>query len=128
MSRWGYSQNNPSAADLLDHWNDPETLRSALALSVVNAAEIPERKNDLKALLDRAGGSHDKAGVRFRNVRLDDIIIIGEKEGITYGQWKSGPAGTLNIEFDYRFAPDIRSGGARMDGESWQGVVLAAAG
>ena len=110
LTRWGYSRNNPTAADLLDHWNEPDTLRSALKVSVVNAAEISERKNFLKSLLDGAGGSHDKAGVRFRNVRLDDMTIIGEKKGISYGQWKSGPAGTLNIEFDYRFAPDIGRG------------------
>ena len=129
VTRWGYSRNNPTAADLLDHWNDPETPRSALlGLSDVNAAEISKRKNYLKALLDRAGGSPDKAGVRFRNVRLDDITIIGEKKGITYGQWKSGPAGTLNIEFDYRFAPDIGPGARAWMERAGKNVVLATAG
>ena len=50
------------------------------------------------------------------------ITAIGERDGITYGQWKEGPAGTLNIEFDWRFAPEVDDEArALMDrvGKSW---------
>ena len=107
IKTWSYSRNNPTAEDLLDHWNEPETLRSALGLSAVSQSAIAERKSSLNALLNSAGGDLNNAGVRFRNVRAEDVQIIGEKNGITYGQWKGGPAGTLNIEFDWRFATDI---------------------
>ena len=55
-------------------------------------------------------------------LRRRDIEIIGERDGITYGRWRGGPAGTLNIEFDWRFGrnfdPETR---ARMEraGKSW---------
>ena len=102
-----HSRANSSAEDLLDHWDDPQTLRTALELSAVSQSHITERENHLKALLGDAGGNSENTGAGFRNVRLEDIEIIGERNGITYGQWKGGPAGTLNIEFDWRFAPDI---------------------
>ncbi len=102
-----YSRDNPSAEDLLDHWNDPQTLRTAMELSAVSRSDIADRKNHLKALLDGADGDPKDTGVTFRNVRLEDIEIIGEKNGTTYGQWKGGPAGTLNIEFDLRFIPEF---------------------
>ena len=31
--------------------------------------------------------------------------IVGERDGITYGQWKAGPAGGLDIDFFWKFAP-----------------------
>lgn len=98
-----HSRNNPSAEDLLDHWNDPQTLRSALRLSAVGRRHVGERRRYLETLLHRAGGSSGGTGTRFRNVRPEDVDIIGERNGIVYGQWKGGPAGTLDIEFDYRF-------------------------
>ena len=102
-----YSRDNPTAEDLLDHWNNPETLRFALGLSAVSQSDIAVRKRSLKALLDAVGRDSGNARIRLRNVRAEDVEIIGQKNGITYGQWKGGPAGTLNIEFDWRFAPHV---------------------
>lgn len=103
-SALGYFRNNRQAEDLLDHWNDPSTFQSSLGLSSIKASEVGERKRVLKALLDSAGGNPRNSGIRFRNVRFDDIEIIGERNGFTHAQWKAGPAGTLNIEFDYHLA------------------------
>ena len=102
-----YSRDNPSAEDLLDHWNDSQTLQAAMGLSAVSRTNVTERKNILKALIDGAGASSDNDGARFRNARAGDVEIIGEKNGITYGQWKGGPAGTFNIEFDWHFAEHV---------------------
>ena len=120
---WGYAQDNPTAQDLLDHWNDPQTLRSALALSGLSRSDTAERKQDLHALLDVANGDPGNAGVRFRNVRPENMEIIGERDGITYGQWKGGPAGTLDIEFDFRFVhgydSELMRAGMEREGKLW---------
>lgn len=97
-----YSRNNPTAEDLLDHWNDPAPARSALALSGIPEAEKAGRKSALAALLTTAApGGEGTTGTRLRNVSPDAVTVIGERDGITYGQWKGGPAGTMNIEFRY---------------------------
>ena len=115
-------RNNPMAEDLLDHWNQPEALQQAMSLSTVGDAEIPARKSALQALLGIAASDPAITGTRFRNVRAEDIEIIGERDGITFGRWTDGPAGTLNIEFDWRFAAGLNAAArARMEraGKAW---------
>jgi len=102
-----FSRNNPLAEDLLDHWNEPEQMRAALGLSPVDAAQVASRTRVLTGLINTAGGDPSKTGTKLRNVRPEDIEIIGERDGITYGRWTGGPAGTLNIEFDWRYAPNF---------------------
>ncbi len=94
-----YSRNNPTAEDLRDHWNDPAPVRSALALWGIPETEEPGRKADLSSLLATAPGKGGGIGTRLRNVSPDAVTAIGVSGGITYGQWKGGPAGTMNIEF-----------------------------
>ena len=115
-----YERRNPGAEDLLDHWNDPERLRSALGLTAVT--NVAARRAAIGSLLASADGGATRAGTKLRNIRAEDIEIIGERGGITYGQWKGGPAGTLDIEFDWRFAEEIDAATrARMEraGKSW---------
>ncbi len=120
---WGHAQDNPTAEDLLDHWNDPQTLRSALALSGLSRSDVAEGNQDLRALLDVANGDPGNVGVRFRNVQPESVDIVGERDGITYGQWKSGPAGTLDIEFDFRFVhgydSELMRAGMEREGKLW---------
>ena len=98
-----YERDNPTAEDLLDHWNEPEPLRAALGLSEVAAKD----KGTLADLINAAGDSSAGTGTRLRNVAPEDIEIIGERDGITYGRWRGGPAGTMKIEFDWRFTPNL---------------------
>lgn len=117
-----HERNNPTAEDLLDQWNDPEQLRGALGLTRVNASDVAERTRRITDLINMAGGDPAGTGTRLRNVRAEDVEIIGERDGITYGRWRGGPAGTLNIEFDWRFAPNFNEATrARMEraGKSW---------
>ena len=100
-----HAQGNPTAEDLLDHWNDPERLRGALGLSAV--ANIDESRAAIRALLEGAGGVTIGTRTMLRNVQPEDIVVVGERDGISYGQWKGGPAETLNIEFDWRFAENV---------------------
>ena len=115
-------RNNSMAEDLLDHWNQPEALQQAMSLSTVGDAEIPARKSALEALLGIAASDPAITGTRFRNVRAEDVEIVGERDGITFGRWTDGPAGTLNIEFDWRFAAGLNAAArARMEraGKAW---------
>lgn len=90
-----YRRNNPTAADLLDHWNDPQPVTAALTLSAVSAQEATARKAALASLSSADTGPR----ARLRNADLNRMTVLGEGDGITYGQWKAGPAGTMNIEF-----------------------------
>ena len=122
-----YERENLTAEDLLDHWNEPEQLRAELGLLTVDAAEVVNRRNDLAELISMAGGDPAQTGTRLRNVRPEDIEIIGERDGITYGRWTGGPAGTFNIEFDWRFAQDFDAEArARLEraGKSWSWRIL----
>ena len=118
----GFRRDNPAAEDLLDHWNDPERLRQALGLAALNAADEAHQAAVLSVLIHAAGGDPAGTGARLRNLRPEDVEIIGERDGITHGQWKGGPAGKFNIEFDWRFAPNFAAETrARMEraGKSW---------
>ncbi len=126
-----HERDNPTAEDLLDHWNDPwERLRRGLGLARVNPGDEADRTRRLTDLINMAGGDPAETGTRLRNfrpVRPEDIEIIGERGGITYGRWTGGPAGTLNIEFDWRFAPDFDAATrARTEraGKSWSWRLL----
>ena len=115
-----YERDNPTAQDLLDHWNDPQRLSAALGLSeVLNPGE---RRAAIANLLNINRRAPSESGTLLRNLSAGDISIVGERGGIAYGQWKGGPAGTLNIEFDWRFAQNVDAEArARMEraGKSW---------
>ncbi len=118
-------RDNPTAEDLLDHWNEPEQLRTALGLSPVDAAHEADRTRVLTSLINMAGGDPAGTGTSLRNVRPEDVEIIGERDGITYGRWTGGPAGTLNIEFYWGEGIDAETG-ARMEraGKLWSWRIL----
>lgn len=100
-------RNNSSAEDLRDHWNDSSSLGARLRLEPVAANEVDKRKRIIQTLLASAERTPGGSGTRLRNVPLAAITILGERNGITYGQWKGGPAGTFHIEFDFRNAPEL---------------------
>ena len=118
---------NTAAQDLLDHWNEPGPLRQRMGLSDVPDAELASHRSALATLLAAARRDPDASGTQLRNVRPEDVEIIGERDGITYGQWTGGPAGTLNIEFDFRFAEGLGTEArARMEraGKAWSYRLL----
>lgn len=122
-----YERDNPTAEDLLDHWNEPEPLRAALGLSAVAAEDITSRKSALAELINAAGGNSAETGMGLRNVAPEDIEIIGERDRITYGRWRGGPAGTMNIEFDWRFGENFNTetrAGMERAGKSWSQRIL----
>ena len=64
-----HERDNPTAEDLLDHWNEPEQLRAALGLSPVDPARVQDRARALSELIGMAGGNPAETGTELRNVR-----------------------------------------------------------
>ena len=113
-------RNNPSAQDLLDHWNDPEGLRQGIGAGLVglSSSDGSTRLDTLSSILQTPTDTLNESKTLLRNVDVGAMTVIGERDGITYGQWKSGPAGTLDIDFDFRFTP----GSTKVHGHSWSGL------
>lgn len=117
-------RNNPSAEDLLDHWNDPDGLRQGIGAELVglSGSDASAHLDTLRTILQTPTDTLDESKTLLRNVDAGAMTVVGERDGITYGQWKGGPAGTLDIDFDYRFAPElVQSTRARMEraGKMW---------
>ena len=98
-------RDNTPAENILDHWNDTDALRQAMGLcdtDVVSGQAAFARLSETLAV-----GTAESATL-LRNVGPDAMEIVGERVGITRGRWKGGPAGTLDIDVDFRFAPDLQ--------------------
>ncbi len=102
-------RDNVTAEDLLDHWNDPAPVMDGMMLEAVSVADQVERRTALGQLLAQAEPDPSQAPTLLRQVNPADVEILGERDGITYGQWKGGPAGTLNIEFDWQAAQEVEA-------------------
>ena len=103
---------NISAEDILDDWNHPAALREAIGLQeAVDPCDTDTvaRREAFGRLSEALEGGPGGSGTLLRNIRPEAIEVIGERDGMIYGQWKGGPAGTLNIEFDWRFAQEIQN-------------------
>ena len=94
------------------------------------AALIRSLSPDDVTVVTTDGGGTDlsaEALTALRNVRAEDISILGARDGITYGQWKGGPAGTLDIDFYWGFSPqteaDVRARYERA-GKAWSYRIL----
>ena len=102
-------RDNASAENILDHWNHPAALREAMELSELRGADAVARRDAFERLSEKLEGGPNETGALLRNVSPEAIEVIGQRGGIAYGQWKGGPAGTLHIEFDWRFAQEIQN-------------------
>ncbi len=100
-----YARANPTAEDPRDRWNDPRGLRAALGLSPVT--DPASQAAAINALHRTTGNRTIGTRTLLDRVESEGIEVLGERDGIVYGQWKGGPAGTINIEFDWRFAPNV---------------------
>ena len=94
---------NTAAHDPLDHWYRTEPAVEALNLEPGGATSA------LRPLLDAAGGDANQSATRFRNISASSLKPIGQRDGIAYGQWTAGPAGTLDIDFHWQFAEAVPS-------------------
>ena len=59
-----HEMDNPSAQDVMDHWNEPEQLRAPLGLSSVDPARVEELRGDLSKLIRMAGGNSAETGTK----------------------------------------------------------------
>ena len=97
-------RDNTPAENILDHWNDADALRQAMGLCDTDVGSGQAAFARLSETLEV--GTAESATL-LRNVGPDAMEIVGERAGITRGRWKGGPAGTLDIDVDFRFAPDL---------------------
>ena len=86
----GQRWQNMGAADLQPSWNSPMAHTRALKLNKLTTRQVRARKNAFKRL--RAAHASDEGPKPAKSV-----TVLGERNGITYGFWKSGPAGTMRI-------------------------------
>ena len=101
---------NHSAEDLHDHWNDSSVLQQAVGTTRFGDQRAAARIETLDAILNASTDPPLPSPTLLQNVPGRTIAVIGEHRGFTYGQWKQGSAGTLNIEFDWSFAPELGAG------------------
>ena len=114
---------NPTAADLLDHWGHRRVQGLVEGLSL--RSPVPETEAaDTQALQPRdlTGAGSLLAGKLEDG---DEVRLLGARHGVTYGRWTGGPADTLSIEFDLsRAGPLMRDDPAFLAmleraGKSW---------
>ena len=114
---------NPTAADLLDHWGHRRVQGLVEGLSL--RSPVPETEAaDTQALQPRdlTGAGSLLAGKLEDG---DEVRLLGARHGVTYGRWTGGPADTLSIEFDLsRAGPPMRDDPAFLAmleraGKSW---------
>ena len=109
-----YRRTNSNATDLLDTWNDPGPVLQALGTAPVPAGEHAQRIGQLRELLAGQAPGGDTL-TRLRNVDPANMRIVGERDGITYGQWKAGPAGRAR----HRLLLEVRAGLHRPASGRW---------
>ena len=95
-------RNNPTAADLLDHWGHRRVQNIVEGLGLDTPTPATEAA-DLTALLEVAENS-EEAVVAPDLQDGDDVRILGDNRGVTYGRWTGGPGDTLSITFDFSTA------------------------
>ena len=91
-------RNNPTAADLLDHWGHRQTHYVVAGLSLIEPADGDDAA-DLRRL-QAAAGMNGEAVVAPDLRDGDEVRVLGARRGVTYGRWTGGAADTLSIEFD----------------------------
>ena len=97
-------RDNTPAENILDHWNDADALRRAMGLCDTDVGSGQAAFARLSETLEVGAA---ESATLLRNVGPDAMEIVGERAGITRGRWKGGPAGTLDIDVDFRFVPDL---------------------
>ena len=92
---------NVSADDLLDHWGHRPTALLSRLLS-----PAPDPGADVAGFEDLLEAARGVDGGDFVPGLEDDdnVAVLGQRRGVTYGRWSGGPADTLAIRFDLRHA------------------------
>ena len=97
-----FTRSNPTGQDLLDHWNQHDAAQSALRLTTGNVA-----LGAIRNLIRGADDIDERSRAVMRNAGSSRIETIGHDNGITYGTWQDGPAGTLNMQLDWSQAGSL---------------------
>lgn len=99
---------NPTAADLADHWHRTRmvgAVGAALGLSRFS----PGDDHAAQDVFDTSGVSASPGNVdrvSFRAADPVETVALGTVDGITVGRWTAGPADTLPIQVDWSLFGD----------------------
>ena len=99
---YGAWTENPSALDIAEHWRDAHLLAEALDIE----AGTHDGTGGFSAARDAAQPAGNTSRTILRNITPDQMVPIGTEGGVTVGYWRDGPAGTLDIDFDWSGAPN----------------------
>ena len=99
---------NITAADLQVSWNDLKSLSTRAGFRSLTTDQAKAAKKAVFVRLRAVHADNEGTTTPLHTVTADSINILGEQNGVTYGTWKSGPAGTLPIRNYYR-AHDVES-------------------
>ena len=91
-------RNNPTAADLLDHWGHRAFAGAAAAL--VSSTTPPDAETAALEVLQAAVRDADESPPLPDLQDGDNMQILGSRNGLIFGRWTGGPADTLSISFD----------------------------
>ncbi|MYD93242.1 MAG: transferrin-binding protein-like solute binding protein [Chloroflexi bacterium] len=97
-----FTRDNQTGQDLLDHWNQHDAAQSALGLTTANVA-----MGAIRSLMRGVDDIDEPSRAVMRNAGGSRIKTIGHDNGITYGTWQDGPAGTLNMQLDWSQAGSL---------------------
>lgn len=92
---------NPNALDIGEHWREDAAMAAALGTEA-DAGANTMGLTRAKAAAEAPGNASQTI---LRNVSNAQVTILGAKDGITIGRWRDGPAGTLDIDFNWDGAP-----------------------
>ena len=92
---------NPNALDIAEHWRDPNLIGDALGID----ADTEAGTAGLAAARAGAKPAGNTSRTILRNVAPASIAPMGTSNGVTVGHWRDGPAGTMDIDFDWRAFP-----------------------
>ena len=84
-------RNNPTAADLLDHWGHRQTHQVVSGLALIEPADGDDA-TDLRRLQE-AAWTNDEVAVAPDLRDGDDVRVLGARRGVTYGRldWRGRP-------------------------------------
>ncbi len=91
---------NQTAADLQKSWNGTSGVARGLGVKPLTAKQARKAKKRFKHLRAAHLDPNGSKAV-LRNVPLESLTLLGQRDGMTFAAWKGGPAGTMPIRFHF---------------------------
>ncbi len=99
---------NMTAADLQPSWSGLNLLAAEAGFVPLETAQAGEARKNTLLQLRAAHAGTEVSKTPLHDIPDGSIVVLGERNGIAYGTWKAGPAGTLPVR-NYTKAHDLES-------------------